>query len=98
MKVLLIDIDSRPPYGSLALKKIARYHNDQGHQVTWNMPIMKNCVGKIYVSCIFSWNQHRHLAAQWLNRNLNVTIEEYTGIYNMKHAQSAVTIKKGENR
>jgi hypothetical protein len=57
MKVLIIDIDSRIP--NLALKKIEKYHQDRGDEVIWNMPIAKDVVDKIYVSCVFTKNKHR---------------------------------------
>lgn len=64
MKILIIDIDSTIP--NLALKKIEKYHKDKGDEVIWNYELMANCVDKIYVSCIFSWNKKK--AEEWEGR------------------------------
>lgn len=55
MKVLLIDIDSK--ISNLALKKIEKYHLDQGDEVMWNMPLFAHLSDKIYVSCVFKKNK-----------------------------------------
>lgn len=59
MKILIIDIDSRIP--NIALKKIEKYHTDQGDEVIWNIPLFKDSVDKIYVSCVFTKNRHKCL-------------------------------------
>lgn len=64
MKVLLINIDSKIP--NLALCKIEKYHKDRGDEIIWNLPIMKYSVDKIYVSCIFNWNNK--LCEEWEGR------------------------------
>lgn len=64
MKILLIDIDSKIP--NLALHKIATYYKDKGDEVIWNLPIMRDCVDKIYVSCVFDWN--KKLCEEWEGR------------------------------
>ncbi len=61
MKILLIDIDSKIP--NLALKKIEKYHLDQGDKVIWDMPLFAHLSDKIYVSCIFEKN--RKLCFHW---------------------------------
>lgn len=63
MKILLIDIDSKIP--NLALKKIEKYHTDKGDEIIWNMPIFRNVVDKIYVSCIFKKNRDK--CREWEN-------------------------------
>jgi len=57
MKILIIDIDSKMP--NLALKKIEKYHLDQGNEVIWDMPLARFIVDKIYVSCIFERNKKK---------------------------------------
>jgi len=57
MEVLLINIDSKMP--NLALKKIEKYHLDQGNEVIWDMPLARSIVDKIYVSCIFERNKKK---------------------------------------
>lgn len=57
MKVLIIDIDSKIP--NLALKKAEKYHRDRGDEVIWNIPLFKDSVDKIYVSCVFTKNRHK---------------------------------------
>ena len=57
MKVLLINIDSTIP--NLALKKAERYHLDQEHQVTWNMPLMIDTSDVVYASCVFRENKEQ---------------------------------------
>lgn len=59
MKILLINIDSRIP--NLALAKIAKYHQDKGDEVIWDMPIIP--CEKTYVSCVFTKNKKK--AEQW---------------------------------
>ncbi len=54
-KILLINIDSKIP--NLALKKIEKYHLDQGDEVMWDMPLFAHLSDKIYVSCIFEKNK-----------------------------------------
>lgn len=64
MKILIIDIDSKIP--NLALKKIEKYHSDRGDEVIWNNELMQYSSDKIYVSCIFSWNNRpRPSRAGW---------------------------------
>ena len=62
MKILLINIDSTIP--NLALAKIAKYHQDKGDEVFWDIPLIK--CDKIYVSCVFTKN--RHEAEQWMGK------------------------------
>ena len=62
MKISLIDIDSKIP--NLALYKIALYHQRNGDEVFWNMPLVP--VDKIYVSCVFTKNYDK--AAIWENK------------------------------
>jgi hypothetical protein len=61
MRILLVDIDSRIP--NIALKKIEKYHLDKGDKVLWDLPIHRNQVDKIYVSCIFTKN--KNLCYEW---------------------------------
>jgi len=61
MNILLINIDSKLP--NLALHRVAEYHKNKGHSVTWDMPLMRHCSDVIYASCIFSWNYHK--AEEW---------------------------------
>jgi len=56
-RILIIDIDSKMP--NLALKKIEKYHQNKGDEVIWNVPLFRECVDKIYVSCIFTKNKHK---------------------------------------
>lgn len=56
MRILLIDIDSKIP--NLALKKIEKYHQDRGDEIVWNIPLAKNIVDKVYVSCVFTKNKN----------------------------------------
>ncbi len=65
MKILLIDIDSKIP--NLALKKIEKYHLDQGDEVIWDMPLFAHLSDKIYVSVIFDRNQPE-VMKQWHGR------------------------------
>lgn len=57
MRILIIDIDSRIP--NLALKKIEKYHIDKGDEVIWDIPLFKDSVDKIYISCVFTKNSHK---------------------------------------
>jgi len=61
MLILLINIDSTIP--NLALKKIEKYHIDNGDEVVWNFPLIAPNADKIYVSTIYSWNKKK--AAEW---------------------------------
>lgn len=61
MKVLIIDIDSKIP--NLALEKIKKYHQAQGDEVIWNIPLARNIADKIYVSCVFTKNKDK--CAEW---------------------------------
>lgn len=61
-KINLIDIDSTIP--NLALHKIALFHQQQGDEVFWNLPLMP--ADKTYVSCIYDWNKHK--CKTWENR------------------------------
>lgn len=54
MKVLLLNIDSKLP--NIALKKIEMWHELQGDEVVWDIPMMLNNTDKAYVSCIFTKN------------------------------------------
>ena len=56
-KILLINIDSTIP--NLALKKVEKYHFDKGDEVIWDMPLAKDTVDKIYVSCVFTKNKNK---------------------------------------
>ena len=66
MKILILDIDSKIP--NLALKKIEKYHQSQGDEITWNMPLYAHMADKIYASCIFE--RSREKAIQWEGRAL----------------------------
>jgi radical SAM superfamily enzyme YgiQ (UPF0313 family) len=57
MKILIIDIDSK--IQNYALKKIEKYHQGRGDDVTWNFPLMKYSADKIYVSCVFTKNREK---------------------------------------
>lgn len=57
MKILLLNIDSKLP--NLALKKIEMWHQRQGDEVIWDMPMMLNQADRAYASCIFTKNRHR---------------------------------------
>lgn len=59
MKVLLINIDSKIP--NIALKKLEKFYIDRGVEVIWDMPIYRNNVDKIFVSCIYSGNRDKCL-------------------------------------
>jgi hypothetical protein len=72
MIVLLIDIDSKPQYGNLALKKIEKYHRQSGDDVIWNLPLWSTCADKIYVSCLFKQNKCK--AETWQNWGSKVLI------------------------
>jgi len=61
MKVLIVNIDSKIP--NLALAKIEKYHRGRGDEIFYDLPIYRDIVDKIYVSCVFSWN--KFLAEQW---------------------------------
>jgi len=63
-KVLIINIDSTIP--NLALKKIEKYHLDKGDNVVWDVPLFRDCVDKIYVSCVFTENKHK--CQEWEGR------------------------------
>lgn len=60
-KILLIDLDSKIP--NLALKKIELYHKNLKDEVVYNVPLFKDCVDKIYVSCVFDWNKDK--CSEW---------------------------------
>lgn len=64
MKIMLIDIDSKIP--NLALKKIEKHHKDRGDKIIWNLPLWRNQVDKIYVSCVFSKNKSQ--CKEWEGR------------------------------
>jgi len=67
MEILLINIDSkRMP--NLALKKIEKYHLDNGDEVIWDIPLYAHLMDKIYVSCVFEKNKAECL--QWKDRAL----------------------------
>lgn len=55
MKVLLLNIDSKLP--NIALKKIEMWHEQQGDEVIWDMPMMLGQTDKAYASCIFTKNR-----------------------------------------
>lgn len=57
MKVLLLNIDSVLP--NIALHKIAMWHEIQGDEIIWNMPMQINDVDKVYASCIFTKNHNQ---------------------------------------
>lgn len=42
---------------NLALKKIEKFYLDNNDKVTWDFPLMRHLVDKIYVSCVFDWNK-----------------------------------------
>lgn len=65
MRVLVVDVDSMIP--NLALHKIVAYHKSRGDKI-WQMkdkktsmpmPLFIRDFGKIYISCVFSWNKER---------------------------------------
>jgi hypothetical protein len=60
---MLINIDST--LKNLALEKIRMYYTLRGDEVIDDMPIMASTCDKIFVSCIFSENNH--LCDEWLN-------------------------------
>ena len=64
-KVLLLNIDSKLP--NIALKKIEMFHQQQGDEVIWDMPMMLGQADKAYASCIFTKNK--------------VVLENYKGLY-----------------
>lgn len=55
--ILLIDIDSKIP--NLALHKLAKYHQDRGDNVVWDIHLLRSSADKIYASCVFDWNKKR---------------------------------------
>lgn len=55
MKVLLLNIDSKLP--NIALKKIEMWHELQGDEIIWDMPMMLGKTDKAYASCIFTKNR-----------------------------------------
>lgn len=59
MKVLLINIDSTIP--NLALKKVEKFHIEQGDEIIWDMALALDNVDKCYVSCVFPENRHKCL-------------------------------------
>lgn len=64
MRIMLVDIDSKIP--NLALKKIEKYYLDRGNEVIWNMPILRDSMDKIYVSCVFTKN--KDMCKEWEGR------------------------------
>lgn len=54
MRVLLLNIDSKLP--NIALKKIEMWHQCQGDEVIWDMPMMLDSADKAYASCVFTKN------------------------------------------
>lgn len=52
MNVLLIDIDGRLP--NIALHKLAIWHEGQGDDITWNMPLYLNQADRVYISTILT--------------------------------------------
>ena len=52
MKVLLLDVDGKLP--NIALHKLAIWHEGQGDEVTWNMPLFLNQADKVYISTILT--------------------------------------------
>lgn len=61
MQVLIINIDSK--YPNLALAKIARYHQDKGHRVAWDMPLLRFKSDLVYVSCLYTYNRDK--CSEW---------------------------------
>lgn len=61
MKILIIDIDSK--ITNIALKKIEMFHELQGDEIFYNLPMMKGLCDKTYVSCVFDFN--KHLCSEW---------------------------------
>jgi len=61
MKVLLIDADGKLP--NIALHKLAIWHENQGDEVTWNMPLFLDQADKVYISTILtkSWPKVENL-------------------------------------
>lgn len=62
-RILTIDIDSRHPYGNIALKKVAKYYIQKGYEVVKDIPMFKVAVDYVFVSCIFEKNRAK--AAAW---------------------------------
>lgn len=54
MRVLLLNIDSKLP--NIALKKIEMWHEQNGDEIVWDMPLMLGQADKAYSSCIFTKN------------------------------------------
>lgn len=61
MKVLLIDADGKLP--NIALHKLAIWHENQGDEVTWDMPLFLDRADKVYISTILtkSWSKVENL-------------------------------------
>ena len=61
MKVLLIDVDGKLP--NIALHKLAIWHENQGDEVTWNLPLFLDQADKVYISTILtkSWPKVENL-------------------------------------
>lgn len=61
MKVLLIDVDGKLP--NIALHKLAIWHENQGDEVVWNMPLLLDQADKVYISTILtkSWPKVQNL-------------------------------------
>lgn len=76
MKILLLNIDSKLP--NIALKKIEMYHQLQGDEVIWNMPILLGRVDKVYASCIFADNLER---PQNRMERKSKSIRNWSGLY-----------------
>lgn len=55
MKVLLLNIDSKLP--NIALRKLELYHEAQGDEIHWDLPMMLDQVDRAYASCIFTKNK-----------------------------------------
>lgn len=61
MKVLIVDIDST--IKNVALEKIRLYHQLKGDEIVYNLPLYASICDKIYVSCVFEFNNH--LCKEW---------------------------------
>ena len=55
MKILLLNIDSKLP--NIALKKIEMWHEQQGDEIIWDIPMLLGQTDKAYASCIFAKNR-----------------------------------------
>ena len=57
MRILIINIDSK--IKNYALAKIEKYHQQEGDEIVWDIPLYRNIADRIYVSCIFEANRDK---------------------------------------